>query len=139
MYTTASATAFTFMVGSTAVVPLACGTPLAMRSVMGVPALPMSIWPTAMSYLRPSSELTLVRPVTPCLVAVYGAEFGRGAWAEIDPLLMMRPPFGVWAFMILNASCEHRKTPVRLALTTVCHWSYVRSSNGTGGAPPPAL
>ena len=29
-----------------------------------------------------------------CLVAVYGAEWGRGAWAEIDPLLMMRPPAG---------------------------------------------
>jgi len=26
---------------------------------------------------------------------VYGAELGRGACAEIDPLLMMRPPRGV--------------------------------------------
>ena len=27
-----------------------------------------------------------------CLVAVYGAELGRGVWAEIEPLLMIRPP-----------------------------------------------
>ena len=31
-----------------------------------------------------------------------GAEFGRGACAEIEPLLMMRPPRGVWSFMIRN-------------------------------------
>ncbi len=30
-------------------VPSACGTPLAMRSVMSLATLPMSIWPTAMS------------------------------------------------------------------------------------------
>ena len=56
----------------------------------------MSIWPQAMSYLRPSSEVDLVRPVMACLVAVYGAEFGRGACAEIEPLLMIRPPRGCW-------------------------------------------
>jgi hypothetical protein len=33
-------------------------------------------------------------PVIARFVAVYGAEFGRGACAEIDPLLMMRPPRG---------------------------------------------
>ena len=53
-----------------------------------------------MSYFRPSSDVHLVSPVIACLVAVYGAEFGRGACAEIDPLLMMRPPRGSWSFMI---------------------------------------
>src|SRR5215831_15760994 len=96
------------MSGSTAIVPFACGTPLAMRAARSVAALPMSICPQAMSYLRPSREADLVNPVMACLVAVYGAEFGRGACAEIDPLLMIRPPCGVWAFMILNASCVHR-------------------------------
>ena len=57
-----------------------------------------------MSYLRPSSALALVRPLMACLVAVYGAELGRGACAEIEPLLMMRPPRGSWSFMIRNAS-----------------------------------
>ena len=38
-----------------------------------------------MSYLRPSSDADLVSPVIACLVAVYGAEFGRGACAEIEP------------------------------------------------------
>ena len=44
--------------------------PATMRSVMGVAALPMSIWPTAMSYMRPSRLLALVRPVIACLVEV---------------------------------------------------------------------
>ena len=35
-----------------------------------VAALPMSIWPQAMSYLRPSSAMLLVNPVTACLVEV---------------------------------------------------------------------
>jgi hypothetical protein len=65
-----SATACTSISGSTAISPLACGTPVAMRAAMSVAALPMSIWPQAMSYLRPSSEMLLVRPVTACLVAV---------------------------------------------------------------------
>jgi len=56
--------------GSTIVVPFACGTPLVMRSVISVAALPMSICPQAMSFLRPSSEMHLVSPVTACLVAV---------------------------------------------------------------------
>jgi len=52
------------------VVPFACGTPLVMRSVISVAALPMSIWLQAMSCLRLSSEMHLVIPVTACLVAV---------------------------------------------------------------------
>ena len=51
-----------------------------------------------MSYFRPSSAVDLVSPLIACLVAVYGAEFGRGACAEIEPLLMIRPPRGDWAF-----------------------------------------
>jgi hypothetical protein len=51
--------------------PFACGTPVAMRWAISVAALPMSIWPTAMSYLRPSSEAGLGQAhVTACLVAV---------------------------------------------------------------------
>ena len=66
-----------------------------MRSVISVAALPMSIWPQAMSWARPSSAVALVRPVIACLVAVYGALNGRGACAEIEPLLMIRPPRGI--------------------------------------------
>ena len=44
--------------------------------------------------------MLLVSPVMACFVAVYGAEFGRGAWAEMEPLLMMRPPRGSCAFII---------------------------------------
>ena len=94
----------------------------------------MSICPQAMSYLRPSSESDLVSPVMACLVDVYGAEFGRGAWAEIEPLLMMRPPRGDCSFICRNAACAHRNEPVRLMSTTLFHCSRVRSSNG-----PPAL
>src|SRR5258708_13472397 len=74
-----------------------------------------------------------------CWVEVRPTERGGGACAEIEPLLMMRPPRGLCAFMILMASCVHRKGPVRLDITTVCQVSNGRSSNGTGGAPPPAL
>ena len=65
-----------------------------MCPAMPVMALPISIWPQAMSYLRPSSAVHLVSPVMACLVAVYGAELGRGVVAETEPLLMMRPPRG---------------------------------------------
>src|SRR6185503_20184112 len=88
MYTTARATWATSRRGSAAVWPLACRTPVANAAVMSVAALPMSIWPHAMLNRRPSSDADFVSPVIACLVAVYGAECGRGAYAEIDPLLM---------------------------------------------------
>src|SRR5260370_1196673 len=106
------------MVGPTAMVRLAWGTPFFIFSAISVAAFPMSIWPQAMSYFRPSSAVDLVRPRIACFVDVYGAEFGRGTWAEIEPLLMMRPPRGFWLFMILKASCVQRNAPVRFVSTT---------------------
>src|SRR6476661_125561 len=92
-----------------------------------------------MSYFLPSSDPDLVNPVIACLVAVYGAELGRGACAEIEPLLMMHPPRGCWLFIMRNASCMHRNTPVRLMSTTVFHCSTLKSSRLMPGAPTPAL
>jgi hypothetical protein len=46
------------MRGSAIREPSGCRTPAAMRSVSGVAALPMSIWPQAMSNFRPSSAST---------------------------------------------------------------------------------
>ena len=60
----------TSITGSGAIAPWACGTPAFMRPPIAVSALPMSIWPQAMSYFRPSSAVALVRPVTACLVEV---------------------------------------------------------------------
>src|SRR5437773_10608928 len=139
MYRTARATCSSSMRGSTAISPFACGTPLTIPCVISVAALPMSIWPQAMSYLRPSSEVDLVKPVIACFVAVYGAEFGLGAWADMDPLLTIRPPRGSCFFIALIACCVQRKAPVRFTSTTDLHCSKVRSSRGTGGAPEPAL
>src|SRR5216683_974113 len=139
MYTTARATCWTSMRGSTSRSPFAWMTPLTMGSVISVAALPISIWPHAMSYLRPSRDVDLVKPVIACFVAVYGAEFGLGAWADMEPLLTIRPPRGSWLFMILIASWVQRNAPVRLAPMTELHTSYVRSSSGTGGAPAPAF
>src|SRR4051812_32035346 len=51
----------------------------------------------------------------------------------------MRPPRGVWAFMVLMASCEQTKSAGRFVSTTSFHFSTGSSSNGTGGAPMPAL
>src|SRR6201982_3717041 len=129
------------MRGSIILRPSGCSTPspCTMRSGNGVAALPMSICPQQMSYWRQSSEVDLVKPVTACLVEVYATENGRGACAEIEPLLMMRPPRGDWLFMILMAPCVHRNMPVKLVATTCCQVSNGRSSSGTGGAPTPAL
>jgi hypothetical protein len=63
--------------------------------VISVNALPISICPHAMPNGLPSSDRHFVSPVIACLVTVYGVEPGRGACAEIDPLLMIRPPCGV--------------------------------------------
>src|SRR5713101_5084175 len=65
--------------------------------------------------------------------------FGGREWADMEPLLTIRPPRGTWLFMSFIASWVQRNAPVRLAPTTVLHCSYVRSSSGTGGAPRPAL
>ncbi len=70
MWTTASATLCTSMTASAATLPLACGTPTVIAAAISVSALPMSIWPQAMSNGRPSSASVLVSPVTACLVAV---------------------------------------------------------------------
>src|SRR5258708_74622 len=98
-------------------------TPLTIGRVISVAALPMSIWLHAMSYLRPSRDVDLVKPVIACFVAVYGAEFGLGAWADMEPLLTIRPPRGSWRFMILIASWVQRKAPVRFTATTELHCS----------------
>src|SRR5579884_4138905 len=92
-----------------------------------------------MSYLRPSRAVDLVSPVMACLVAVYGAELGRGVWAEIEPLLMMRPPRGDCSFISRNDACVQRNAPVRLTSTTRRHCSNVSFSSGAGGALVPAL
>ena len=66
-------------------------------------------------------------------------ELGRGVVDEMEPLLMMRPPRGDWAFMVLKACWMHKNMPVRLMSTTFCHCSSVQSSNEPGGLPTPAL
>jgi hypothetical protein len=64
MCSTARPTCATSISGS------AFGPERGMALASSVPALPMSIWPHAMSNARPSSAMHLVMPVTPCLVAV---------------------------------------------------------------------
>jgi Putative methyltransferase len=70
MYSTASATSSTDIVGSDTIDPSAWSAPAPMCWVMSVAALPMSIWPQAIPWRRPSSASALVKPLTPCLVAV---------------------------------------------------------------------
>ena len=104
MCSTVWATCSTSISGSGTVSPFGWSTPWAMCPAIGVKALPMSIWPQAMSYFLPSRAVALVSPVMACFVEVYGDELGRGVWAEMDPLLMILPPRGSWSFMSLNAS-----------------------------------
>src|SRR5580704_7409317 len=65
--------------------------------------------------------------------------FGRGVCAEIEPLLMIRPPRGSWAFIIRTACWAHRKTPVRLVSTTRCQSARSISSAWAAGPNKPAL
>src|SRR5580704_8305477 len=65
--------------------------------------------------------------------------FGRGVCAEIEPLLMIRPPCGSWAFIIRTACWAHRNTPVRLVSTTCCQSARSISSACAAGPNNPAL
>src|SRR5689334_20030968 len=65
--------------------------------------------------------------------------FGRGVCAEMEPLLMMRPPRGSWAFIIRTACWAHRKAPVRLVSTTRCQSARSISSAWAAGPNRPAL
>src|SRR5215467_5043223 len=139
MCTTALATRSASIIGSARVLPSGCRAPDASIRARSVAALPMSIWPQAMSYARPSRDVAFVRPVIACLVAVYGAENGRGECAEIEPLLMIRPPRGSWSLITRNAAWVHRNAAVRFTPTTDCQSANDTSSSGTGGRPRPAL
>jgi len=94
------------MRGSGRTLPSACGTPLTIRAVISLAALPMSIWPTAMSNGRPFER---------CRFRQAGDRvFGRGVGdrsrprrvAEIEPLLMMRPPCGRCSRISLKAAAR---------------------------------
>ena len=63
-----------------------------MSVVSSVAALPMSIWPQAMSKPATVERRRFVSPVIACFAAVYGAKCGRGTWADSEPLLTIRPP-----------------------------------------------
>jgi len=67
MKRTERATSPTSITGSTRTEPSACGTPWVILKAISVSALPMSIWPQAMSKGRPSSDSVRVSPVTACL------------------------------------------------------------------------
>jgi len=59
--------------------------------------------------------------------------------AEIDPLLMMRPPCGVWSRIMRKAALAHRNIAFRLTATTCCQPSHVMSPKLVVGTLPPAL
>ncbi len=99
----------------------------------------MSICPQAMSCARPSSDVARVSPVTPCFAAVYAAVPGRGMLAEIEPLLMIRPPLGVCRFMSRNACWVQRNVPVRFVASVDVQSANSTSSSGDAGGATPAL
>src|ERR1700751_3230333 len=82
------------MRGSASNLPVACNRPRAVSSLRVVAALPMSIWPQAMLYWRPSSDSDRVSPVSACLVrhhakGMLGAEERTGQVGRDD----VRPLF----------------------------------------------
>jgi hypothetical protein len=70
-----------------------------MRLPISVAALPMSIWPQAMSNGAAVQRGRFGEAGDGVLGGGVGAERGRGACAEIEPLLMMRPPCGACVFI----------------------------------------
>jgi len=57
---------------------------VSMACVISVGVCLMSIWPHAMSYLRPSSDVDLVKPVIACFVAVMERVRPRSV-ADMEP------------------------------------------------------
>ena len=88
---------------------------------------------------RPATATSSVRSSrawSPCTAR----ECGRGVCAEIDPLLMIRPPCGSCSFICRYAACAHRNAPLRLTSTT-CRHCLVREVLDRHAAGPnvPAL
>ena len=57
-------------------------------------------------------------------------------YAEIEPLLMIRPPRGSCAAIARNAACAHRNVPVTFVSTTRCQSSNASSATGADGPQP---
>ena len=92
-----------------------------------------------MLYLRPSKSVDLVIPSTACFVAVYGAEWGRGVYAEMEPLLMILPPRGVCFLNWRKACWVQTNAAVKFTSMTRRKMSSESSSSGTCGALVPAF
>lgn len=123
-------------------VSLATRTERTLRSPLppnAVDALPTSTWEQAMLNSLPSSWVHFVRPEIACLLIVYGVESGRGVWAEMDPLLMILPPWGDWLFICLTACWVMMKAARTLTDMTLSNAESGRASMATGGAPQPAF
>ncbi|KKO82819.1 hypothetical protein WU86_00350 [Corynebacterium xerosis] len=88
---------------------------------------------------RPSSAVTAARPARPAFDAAYGAECGRGVWAAMEPLKMIRPPAGSCAAMARKAPRAVRNAPVRLISTVSRKPSALISPSGAVGPGTPAL
>src|SRR5215217_4851020 len=78
-------------------------------------------------------------PLIACLVAEYAIDCGLGTWAEIDPLLMIRPPRGTCRRICPKASRVQRNAPVRLTATQACQSAKLIVSRSPLGPPVPAL
>ena len=88
-------------------------------------------------YSRPSRAVHCVRPHRPCFDAEYGAESGRTRWAEIEPMLMIRPRR--CGFMMRRASRVQRNGPVRFTAITLFQASSESSSSGPPSNAPALL
>ena len=83
--------------------------------------------------------MLLVSPVMACLVTVYATVRGRGECAEMEPLLMIRPPCGDCAFMARTAAAAHSMEPVRFTATVASQSARLISSTAAAGPETPAL
>src|SRR6202521_89107 len=120
------------MRGSASTLPVACNRPRAVSSLRVVAALPMSIWPQAMLYWRPSSDSELVSPVSACLVdqhlsraalerPVRDGRNPEGALFRLTGLGDIDPPDVRRAIPLAVDGLEHRLDPFFKALLRCLH------------------
>ncbi len=120
--------------------PSGCSTPSTIRSVIGVAALPMLICRRRCHRRGRRDSRPWWGPVIACLVEGVGRG-GRPRRVRRDRAVVDDAPAA--RHLILHDAegvLGAQEGPLRLVLTTTaCHCSRPRFSNGTAGAPVPAL
>jgi len=80
-----------------------------------------------------------VRPVIPCLLAVYAAELGRGEWAEMDPFVDDASAARRLILQLADRRLRAKKGAGQIGFEDRLPLFVGQISSGSAGAPVPAL